>query len=98
MSAKLMRFVKSSAAFAACALCAASSLHADTATVDGYTWTYRVVDGTAEIWKDGGLGLGTTAVTPSIVREVSAIDVAKMTLRPVDGRNTRFCSSFGSAP
>ncbi len=51
------------AAVAAFAL--ALSSEAATEKVGDYTWTYRVVDGGAEIWKDGGGGYGTAAVSPA---------------------------------
>ena len=47
--------------FASCA----SVAMADTASANGYTWSYRVNnDGTAEIFQDGGNGFGTTAISP----------------------------------
>ena len=41
-----------------------------------------------------------TVVTPSIVSEVSAMEVASTTLRrpSASGSSTRSCSSFGIAP
>ena len=50
---------------AAAALALALSSEAATEKVGDYTWTYRVVDGGAEIWKDGGGGYGTAAVSPA---------------------------------
>jgi hypothetical protein len=42
----------------------------------------------------------TTARTPSIVRLVSAIEVASTTLRrpPASGRSARSCASLGKSP
>ena len=39
-----------------------------------------------------------TVVMPSIVREVSAMDVARITFRRALGAKTRSCSSFGRLP
>ncbi len=50
-------------AFAAFALALSSG--AETETVGGYTWTYRVNGDMVEIWKDGGGGIGTAAVSPA---------------------------------
>ena len=50
-------------AFAAFAL--ALSSVAETETVGGYTWTYRINGDMVEIWKDGGGGIGTAAVSPA---------------------------------
>ena len=46
--------------FAAIALLAASGAWADTETINGYTWTYRIIGDTAEIFNDYSC-----AVTPS---------------------------------
>ncbi|MBO7720982.1 MAG: leucine-rich repeat protein [Kiritimatiellae bacterium] len=42
----------------------ASCVLAETETVGSYTWSYRIVGGKAEIYKDDGSGDGTTAVSP----------------------------------
>ena len=44
---------------AAAAFVFAFAAEAATETVDGYTWSYRIVDGTAEIYNDGD-----TAISP----------------------------------
>ncbi len=52
--------------FFACVVISAIS-HADTEVVDGYTWTYRINGGTAEIYKDGWKA----AISPGPIGEVS---------------------------
>ena len=50
--------------FAIVVLLASLSGVADTEDVNGYTWTYRINGGTAEIYKDNGYGLGVAAISP----------------------------------
>ena len=54
--------------FTAVALCAATSLFADTETVDGITWTYTVKNGCASV---GGGSIEFTAVPKSTVGAIT---------------------------
>lgn len=67
---------------------------AETKTIGAYTWTYRVVNGAAEIFNDDGYG-GTTAVSPSPSGKVAIPDtLGAWTVRSIGNNALRSCNNM----
>ena len=67
---------------------------AETKTIGAYTWTYRVVNGAAEIFNDDGYG-GTTAVSPSPSGKVAIPDtLGAWTVRSIGNNALRNCDGM----
>ena len=67
---------------------------AETKTIGAYTWTYRVVNGAAEIFNDNGYG-GTTAVSPSPSGKVAIpATLGAWTVRSIGNNALRSCNNM----